>query len=415
MIPAGRHGTGPMGKLQNKAHNFSSKLQQQAVLPALQEYISWRRALESSDAAPPPSFGPVSINLDLTSACNFACPHCVDSGIINTGEYLAADCVKRSIDTLCAAGLKSVIIIGGGEPALHRDFEELLRFIKSSDLQVGIVTNGTRLDRVAPAAAMLQDKDWLRLSIDAATQQTFEASHKPKIPVTLQEILSSACDIKRSNPALSLGYSFVIVWEGLQLNGKPLQQNVSEMADAVRLAAEHQFDYVSFKPCLIRLADSQKESLLPDTDKSNEERIRDNIRRNLDMARAASRGETDILESVNLTALINNEVVELKNQPQTCHMQYFRTVLAPSGIFHCPAFRGVDKARIGKSDDYDGSASFHETLRTVAGSIDAFNAHEECRDVGCFYHHANCRIEDFILSGRPVDELEAMENDNFFL
>ena len=69
-----------------------------------------------------PNLGPISINLDLTSACNFACPHCVDSTIINTGESLKLEEIKLSIDILKARGLLSVILLGGGEPTLHKDF-----------------------------------------------------------------------------------------------------------------------------------------------------------------------------------------------------------------------------------------------------------------------------------------------------
>ena len=124
-----------MKKFNNKEHDFSSKLRQSSVIKRLKEYISWLRGFESSDAFDTcPDYGPLSINLDLTTACNFNCPHCVDSKVINAGKILKTEDVKQTIDTLASHGLMSVILIGGGEPTLHRDFEKIVRHLKKRNL-----------------------------------------------------------------------------------------------------------------------------------------------------------------------------------------------------------------------------------------------------------------------------------------
>ena len=69
----------------------------------------------------------------------------------------------------------------------------------------------------------------------------------------------------QTNPAASPGYSFVIVWGGIDVKGLPLAPNIDEMESAVRLALQYGFDYVSFKPCLVRLEGSKRESLLNET------------------------------------------------------------------------------------------------------------------------------------------------------
>ena len=170
-----------MKKLKHKEHDFSSKLRQSSVIESLKKYITWQRNAGTTGAEHAlPSLAPISINLDLTSACNFACPHCVDSKIINTGEYLSIEDVKHSLDTLKSRGLLSVILLGGGEPTLHKDFGKIVNYIKSIGLQLGIVTNGSRLGRVAKVAALLEKHDWVRVSLDAASQETFVKLHRPK-------------------------------------------------------------------------------------------------------------------------------------------------------------------------------------------------------------------------------------------
>jgi MoaA/NifB/PqqE/SkfB family radical SAM enzyme len=401
-----------MDELRDREFDFSSKLRQESIIQRLREYISWQR---NSAHRRPPHFGPISINLDLTSACNFSCPHCVDSRIINAGEYLRLDDIKRTIRVLHSHGLLSVILLGGGEPTLHRNFGEIVRYIKSRGLELGIVTNGSRLDKVARITEFLGEKDWIRISIDAAKEDTFRKSHWPKNNVTLSRILHGAREIKDSNPLVSLGYSFVIVWEGLYINGNELTRNTDEIAEAVKLAREYSFDFISFKPCLVRLEGSQKESLLDKVERNEEERILKEIKINLHKARDIVDDGIRILESVNLQAMMNKEVDQLKRQPKRCHMQFFRTVVTPSGIFHCPAFRGVEKAKIAESDGYVTESKFDQSLKSTARSILAFNAEDECNVVGCFYHHVNWWLEKFTNSNRDVADIEKVGDDNFFL
>ncbi len=404
-----------MESLKSSAFDFSSKLRQTSVVERFKNYLAWQRSIRLTDRGDkPPDFAPVSINLDLTSSCNFACPHCVDSEIINLGKSLELDDVRKTLEILHARGLLSVILIGGGEPTLHRNFEEIALFIKNKGLQLGIVTNGSKLERIEKIAPALDKGDWVRLSLDAACQDTFEKTHLPKKKILFKDILTNAQNIKKSNPNISLGYSFVIVWEGVFLNGKRLYPNIGEMAGAVKLAAEHSFDFVSFKPCLVRLEDSHKESLLEGSEKEKEKKIIFDIKHNLKQAKQVAQGSIKLLESVNLQAIIDNKVEDLKKQPKTCHMHFFNTVVTSAGIFHCPAFRGVDIAKLAEPCGYCDQKLFDETLNSTAISLKSFNAEKECGIVGCFYHHVNWWVEDFICSDKKISELSILEDDNFF-
>jgi MoaA/NifB/PqqE/SkfB family radical SAM enzyme len=405
-----------MEKLKEREHDFSSKLRQDATLQRLKDYIQWQRryGVDASDQGLP-IFSPISINLDLTSACNFSCPFCVDSKLINAGKNLALEEIKKTINTLHSYGLLSVILIGGGEPTLHKDFGEIVRYIKSKRLQIGIVTNGSRLEKIEAVVEELKEKDWIRISIDAAGEGVFKELHLPKTQVTLSRILEKAKKVKKKNPVVSLGYSFVVVWEGVEINGKRLHPNMEEMARSVELAKEFSFDYISFKPCLVRLNESQRETLLKNVGKTKEEEIIDQIRVALQEAKRFAGDQVKILESSNLKAMLNRETERIKRQPKRCHMQFFRTVVTPFGIFHCPAFRGVEEARIGEPDGYLSETKFKKSLKRTATSIMTFDAEKECEDVGCFYNRTNWWLEEFIHSKEEIQELEKVEDDNFFL
>ena len=404
-----------MEKCAAREHDFGSKLRQDSVVKRLREYVYWQRNVGTRPDGTPPDVGPVSINLDLTQACNFSCPFCVDSSIINSGKSFNLETIKKTLEILHAKGLLSVILLGGGEPTLYKEFVAVVQEIKKKQLQVGIVTNGTKLDRIAEAVELLKEKDWIRISLDAAREETFKALHRPKTKVTLKRILGQAQKIKQMNPKVSLGYSFVIIWEGVEVQGKELPSNLDEMPEAVTLAREYSFDYVSFKPCLVRLDSSQRESLLDHIDESQERKIVEAVRVRMEESKKVATNQIKILESINLKAMLNYETGNIKKQPRRCHMQFFRTVVTPIGIFHCPAFRGVEKGKIGEEDGYASHSKFDVSLVRTGTSIRTFDAEEECHEVGCFYHQTNWWLEELIRSNTDIREITHVEDDNFFL
>ena len=405
-----------MEKLRNREHDFSSKLRQESTIRRLKEYILWQRNLRKGRTDQSiPSFSPISVNLDLTSACNFACPYCVDSKVINRGQVLETETIEKTMDVLRSHGLLSVILIGGGEPTLHKDFGKIVRDAKKRKLQVGIVTNGSRMDRIEEVVEELEEKDWVRISIDAAREETFRDLHRPKTHEGLTRILEGAKRVKEKNLRVSTGYSFVIIWEGVEANGNRLRPNLEEISEAAELAKRYSFDYLSLKPCLVRPEDTQRESLLDKVDPIEERAIIEKIKQHLQRARDIADGKVKILESVNLQAMLSGKTQTIKEQPLTCHMQFFRTVVTPLGIFQCPAFRGVDAARIGDSSGYATEEKFRRSLEATAELIAGFNASVECKATGCFYHDTNWWLEGFINSGKDVEEIEKIEDENFFL
>ena len=176
-------------------HDFEAKLRQPGAAPTLEAYVDWRRAVrrarEAGEEPPPPDQAPVSINLDLTTACNFKCTHCIDWDILNSGVRLDMQALRLSLERMARNGLRSVILIGGGEPTIHPGFVELVGTLKELELQVAVVSNGSRGDRLLEVAPLLTHGDWIRLSLDSGSNELFEAMHLPNDrTVTLDEICS---------------------------------------------------------------------------------------------------------------------------------------------------------------------------------------------------------------------------------
>ncbi|MCE9636642.1 MAG: radical SAM protein, partial [Planctomycetes bacterium] len=394
-------------------HDFTAKLRQPAVLPGVLDYVKWRRQVEAARKAgrnPPdaPRIAPVSINLDLTTACNYRCDHCIDWDILNTAFKHDEAVLRSSIEQMHAKGLRSVILIGGGEPTVYPGFSDFVRFLKSLKMQVSVVTNGSGNRKIHEIADCLDERDWVRLSLDSGTNDTFIRMHKPvNKEITLESICEWVPKVKAINPRFKYGFSFIIVWKGAEReHDVKIVENIHEIVTAAKLARDHQFDYISLKPFLVR-SSTGSEVMDPEKAEAELQGVVKRIRDSINEAKLLEDGTFKVLESTNLRMLEHGNWRDFTNQPKTCHMQAIRQVLTPTGLYNCPAYRGVDRARIAGKDAYKDDATFAESNRGLATILDTFDASKECREVTCLYNDVNWWLEGLVKGDQLLDDVAA--------
>ncbi len=399
-------------------HDFARKLQQPSMWPFVVDYVNWQRAVRKAEAEgrsvpEAPALAPLSINLDLTTACNYACDHCIDWDILNSKVRHSDDALRASLETMVARGLKSVILIGGGEPTLYPGFASMVEFLKGMKLQVAVVSNGSRGDRLLAAAPFLTKGDWIRLSLDSGSNDVFRRMHNPSSKtLSLDEICGWIPRIKQANPDFDMGFSFVITWRGGARGDVKVIENIHEMEMAAERAEKSGFDYISFKPFLERTGEGS-EVLDPAKVEGELQDVVLRIRAAIDRARARSKPPFRIVESTNLRVLMQGNWRDFTRQPKTCHMQMLRQVVTPLGTFNCPAHRGVEKAKLGDAALWqDGARATKETQRM----LDGFDASHECAQVTCLYHATNWWVEELVASSAPLPvDAPAAEASDWFL
>jgi hypothetical protein len=259
-------------------------------------------------------------------------------------------------------------LIGGGEPTLYPGFADFVRFMKEElGLQVSVVSNGSRNNKILEAASYLESGDWVRLSLDSARNDTFQRMHNPTPKtLTLDEICSWVPKIKGENPDFDFGYSFIITWKGAQRDDVKVVENIDEIVEAAHRARDAGFNYISYKPFLERAEDGAE---IMDPAKAEEDMRRTvvRIRSLVDEAKTLERPGFRVMESTNLRMLEEDSWRDLTKQPTTCHMQALRQVLTPLGTFNCPAYRGVDHARVGEKDAYKDFVAARSTAERWRG------------------------------------------------
>jgi MoaA/NifB/PqqE/SkfB family radical SAM enzyme len=109
---------------------------------------------------------PIAAHLYVTDQCNLDCFYCTEYD--NSVPHPSLDDVKMWIQKIKDLGCIR-IGIQGGEPLLHPDIEEIVRFCKSLKLRTSMSTNGFKLTEPLIRAFEDAGLDALQISVDRMT------------------------------------------------------------------------------------------------------------------------------------------------------------------------------------------------------------------------------------------------------
>lgn len=79
-------------------------------------------------------------NFHICENCNYHCNHCFAK--FGKPHTLSAEQWKKITDNVISSGLINEVNIAGGEPFLHIEFIEIVKYIRSLDIPVSLITNG---------------------------------------------------------------------------------------------------------------------------------------------------------------------------------------------------------------------------------------------------------------------------------
>lgn len=302
---------------------FTNKLLQEEVRPRINEFI---RAGTTT--------GPWVVEFDPTSACNFQCPECISSSLLNKGQIRPARALEL-LREFHAAGVRGVVFIGGGEPLAHTGMPDPIICAHELGMSVGLTTNGSLIHR--HLAALAECVNWTRVSIDAATGKTFTQFRPSRISDSFQKVISNVEQLAQVKTGI-LGYSFLVI-ERFESDGSVVT-NSTEILAAASLAKHIGCDYFEFKPAV-----DERHHLIPLSAQTKA-----NIREALDQLSALNSDSFRVVYPTSIEHLLAGTSPDQPKSYTTCPTLEFRTVVSPSGIYACPYKRGLDGARLGIVD-----------------------------------------------------------------
>lgn len=220
---------------------LASKLTFKRINNALKVYRSFGKSRASGQ---PLIHGlPVSLSIEPTTSCNLRCPEC-PSGLRSftrpTG-MLDPTIFGKVIDEI-GDTLTYLIFYFQGEPYLHPHLLEMVAHASSRRIYTATSTNAHFLTDETARKTVESGLDRLIISIDGATQQTYEAYRKggqlSKVLEGTQKVLDWKKRLKSRTPQ--------VVWQFLVV-----QPNEHEIPEIRILAKKYGVDRVAFKTAQI--------------------------------------------------------------------------------------------------------------------------------------------------------------------
>lgn len=152
---------------------------------------------------------PVMVDVDpVEGVCNLDCEWCCQaaSRASRPAAFMTSETMAR-LGPFCRTwGIKAWRISGDSEPLLNRQIDVLIDSGYAGGVDMGLITNGVYLNRVAPES--LQRLAYLGVSLDAATAATWSRL-KRSDPANFERIIDNVRWAKSVAPNLDISLKFV--------------------------------------------------------------------------------------------------------------------------------------------------------------------------------------------------------------
>jgi MoaA/NifB/PqqE/SkfB family radical SAM enzyme len=180
---------------------------------------------------------PHALMIEPTNFCNLQCPLCPSGIDLLTRErgYMSLEMFKEVVDSIYKHTYM-LILWNQGEPFLHKDIVEMIKYATEKKLFTMLSTNAN----VMPAANELIEAglDFLIISIDGTTQETYDKYRKngsiEKVKTNLSVLIKTKKEMKSKTPITAM--QFII-----------MKHNQHEIEDIKTLANQLETDILAFK------------------------------------------------------------------------------------------------------------------------------------------------------------------------
>lgn len=182
---------------------------------------------------------PIYAEVSPSGICNHRCTFCGLDFMEYQNRSLDAEMLKERLSEMGSLGLRSVMYAGEGEPFLHPRMAEIIGHTKKSGIDSALTTNGV-LMKESVSEKILGDVEWIKVSINAGTGETYAKVHRTK-PADFDRVIknmAAAARIKReARHKCALGMQILL-----------LPENEREIAALAKIARDIGMDYLVVKP-----------------------------------------------------------------------------------------------------------------------------------------------------------------------
>ena len=173
---------------------------------------------------------PARVVIELTSACNIRCAMCGRNHADFKPTFFDFDSFIKFEDILYHT--QEVALIGWGEPSVHPEFKNIIKYLNRFPVMKFICTNGMLLHTVTDEIFDCKI-DLLTISIDGASAKV---NNEIRIGSDFERIIKNAEQIIKIKKARGASYPYLSTVSTL------MKKNLSDFPNIVKLAAQMGFD-----------------------------------------------------------------------------------------------------------------------------------------------------------------------------
>ena len=118
---------------------------------------------------------PNHIYVEPTNKCFLKCAMCTEKALRGDQGYMPFERWRKVLDSLAKYNVKSPInLIGRGEPLMHRDLPEFVRYATSKNVSCAIISNGGLLNEKYARALLEAGIKKIQFSLHAHSSETYK-------------------------------------------------------------------------------------------------------------------------------------------------------------------------------------------------------------------------------------------------
>ncbi len=193
--------------------------------------------------------GPEYFHLDISNTCNIDCNYCwfYSKHLQNPPSkewkkhMIKFNIFKNLVNDLAKLEVDTILFSGAGEPLLHPDIINMIKYVKKSNIKLQIFTNGTLLRKEIAETCVDNNVDELFISPSASTHLTYIKVHpkqKKELFYKIEKNIKYLSKLKKDNNKL-LPKIFVL----FILN----KENYKELREMVNWSKKIGGDFVRFQ------------------------------------------------------------------------------------------------------------------------------------------------------------------------
>lgn len=141
---------------------------------------------------------PITADVFLNNYCNNNCPYCayrrweLDDG----ARYMRFDDFVKYANRMRELGVLGIILSGGGEPSIAKDFDSIVRWLDANEIHWGINTNFNRY--------FIGNPEYVKVSLDAWDEDSYKASRGVNAYGIVRENIVKFADAKSDRTKLGI-------------------------------------------------------------------------------------------------------------------------------------------------------------------------------------------------------------------